>query len=110
MLKLFTKGPKYRIPSKINFEQCRDVIYEALDSLIKCWCKRENVKPYALDLWKSEIIKIINARVENFNIHPDLYQQPKTISKDTLKSKLARIHEEFVIAPADKASNNVIFI
>ena len=84
MLKLCTIGPKYRIPSKINVEQCRDAIYDALDYLIKCWCKSENVKPYALDLWKSENIKIINTRVENFKIHPELYQQPKTVSKYTL--------------------------
>ena len=70
----------------------------------------ENVKPHALSLWKSEIIQIINTRIQNFTIHPELYQQPKTISLGTLKSKLAKLHEEFVITPADKASNNVIFI
>ena len=41
---------------------------------------------------------------------PENYQQPKSGLINSIKSKISKLHEEFVIAPADKAYNNVIFI
>ena len=39
-----SKGPKYRFPSYINFDKCREEIAAALNE----WCKREGVEDGAL--------------------------------------------------------------
>ena len=108
--RLFSKGPKYRLPVKIDFDACRESINGSLDSLIKMWCKRENVKTHSLNSWKFEIMKIIDIRINNFKNHPEKFKQPNCRFINSIKSKISKLHEEFIIALADKASNNVIFI
>ena len=46
--KIVSKGPKYRFPSYINFDKCREEIACALNDLRNRWCKREGVEDGAL--------------------------------------------------------------
>ena len=41
---LFLKGPKYRIPSNIDFDQCRDQIAESVENYSLKWCRREKMR------------------------------------------------------------------
>ena len=41
--KIVSKGPKYRFPSYINFDKCREEIASALNDFGNRWCKREGV-------------------------------------------------------------------
>lgn len=107
---LFTKGPKYRIPSRIDFDKCRDVVEEALQNFCKRWSKKEGVKVYALNEWMKEILEIIDIRIENFSKNPHLFRQPKGHSVRSIQNKLRLLHNKFVFAPADKAANNIIII
>ena len=43
-----SKGPKYRFPSYINFDKCREEIASALNDFSNRWCKREGVEANAL--------------------------------------------------------------
>ena len=45
---MVSKGPKYRIPSNIDFPKWLREIAASLFDLINHWCKRENVEPDAL--------------------------------------------------------------
>ena len=107
---LFEKGPKYRLPSRIDFTKCRNIVEEALQSYCKRWCKIENVGVHALNDWKNEFLRIIDIRIENFTKHPHLYKQPTSRSVKSLKRKMEKLHSKYVFAPADKAANNVIII
>ena len=107
---LFEKGPKYRLPSRIDFTKCRNIVKEALQSYCKRWCKKENVGEHALNDWKNEFLRIIDIRIENFTKHPHLYKQPTSRSVKSLKRKMEKLHSKYVFAPADKAANNVIII
>ena len=107
---LFEKGPKYRLPSMIDFTKCRSIVEEALQSYCKRWCKKENVGVHALNDWKNEFLRIIDIRIENFTKHPHLYKQPTSRSVKSLKRKMEKLHSKYVFAPADKAANNVIII
>ena len=60
---LFEKGPKYRLPSRIDFTKCRSIVEEALQSYCKRWCKKENVGVHALNDWKNEFLRIIDIRI-----------------------------------------------
>ena len=100
----------YRIPSKIDFVKCREVLTEALDNYTKRWCKSEGVEPHALNDWKNLILDITDIRIDNFHKNPHLFQNPRSKSERYFKSKLSKLHEKYVFAPADKAANNTIII
>ena len=40
---IVSKGPKYRFPSPIDFNRCREEIVSALNDFGNRWCKRERV-------------------------------------------------------------------
>ena len=40
---IVSKGPKYRFPSQIGFNRCREEIASALNNFGNRWCKRESV-------------------------------------------------------------------
>ena len=54
------KGPKYRPPSKFDWNDCRRVIYDALSSYCKKWCKRENADKKSLDAFLNKCKSIVN--------------------------------------------------
>ena len=65
---------------------------------------------HALNDWKYEFLRIVDIRIDNFTIHPNLYKQPPSCAVKALKRKFERLHSKNVFAPADKAANNVIII
>ena len=107
---IISKGPKYRLPSQIDFNKCREEIAASLNEFCKRWCKRENVENNALNNWKLNIFKIIDTRISFYSDHPDLLPHKPKISFRHLKQGIQKFHEKFVLAPADKAANNVIVV
>lgn len=61
---MVSKGPKYRNPSCIDFNKCREEIAHALNTFGDRWCKRETGENGALKEWKLNICKIIDKRIE----------------------------------------------
>ena len=41
---IISKGPKYRFPSNIDFNKCKEEIAAALNKFGNRWCKREYVE------------------------------------------------------------------
>ena len=107
---LLRKGPKYRIPSKVDFIKCREVLKEALDNYTKRWCKSEGVESHSLNDWKNLILDITDIRIDNFHKNPHLFENSTSKSERYFKSKLSSLHEKYVFVPADKAANNTIII
>ena len=64
---IISKGPKYRFPSDIDFPICRREIAASLNDFSKRWCKRENVGPDALKVWKINIFKIIDTHISFYS-------------------------------------------
>ena len=60
----------------------------------------------ALNSWKFSIFNIISFYSKNLNLLPPT---PK-LSFRHLKQGTQQFHEKFVLAPADKASNNAIVV
>ena len=58
-----SKGPKYRLPSNIDFPKCSREIVASLNDFSNRWCKLENVEPDALKEWKINIFKIIDMHI-----------------------------------------------
>ena len=85
-------------------------VREVLQTYCKRWCKNEGAGEHALNDWKNEFLRIVDIRIENFTMHPNLYKQPPSRSVKAVKRKMEGFHSKYVFTPADKVANNVIII
>ncbi|KAK3098790.1 hypothetical protein FSP39_023152 [Pinctada imbricata] len=88
---LLKKRPKYRIPSKIDFIKCREVLKEALDNYTKRWCKSEGVESHSLNDWKNLILDITDIRIDNFHKNPHLFENPSSRSERSFQSLYKKV-------------------
>ena len=65
---IISKGPKYRLPSQIDFNKCREEIAVVLNEFCKRWCRREHDECNALNSWKISIFNIIEKNVSYFTL------------------------------------------
>ena len=72
LLTLFKKGPKYRLPSRIDFTKCRDIADDALQTYCKRWSKKEGIGVHALNDMKNDFLRIIDIKIDNVTKHPHL--------------------------------------
>ena len=74
-------------------------------------CVRRKVSEcMPLSTEKKEFLRIVDIRIDNFTIHPNLYKQPPGRSVGTLGGRMERLHSECVFAPAGRTANNVIIV
>ena len=70
--------------------------------------KKEQSECNALNRWKISIFSIIEKRISFYS--KNLKFLPTKLSFRHLKQGIQQFHEKFVLAPADKASNNAIVV
>ena len=107
---LFSKGPKYRMPSYIDFDVCRKHMAESLEEFSVKWCRRENAEPSALSAWKKSILTIIDTRVKFYQQNTHLLPPKPRFTIRNLKAVISNFHSKFVLVPADKAANNIVIV
>ena len=69
---IVSKGPKYRFPSHIDFNRCREEIVSALNDFGNRWCKQESVECNALKQWKLSIFNIVDKRIKFYSHNTNL--------------------------------------
>ena len=75
------------------------------------WARRENVSTSVFSEWENAVLKKINDRISKLSkSYTKSSVAKKTLTCPKIKKFLADLHDKYVIAPADKASNNIIFI
>jgi hypothetical protein len=74
------------------------------------WCKQENTEKTALSSWKKAILDIIDLRINFYNKNPSLLPRKSKYNLPFIKKGLKTLHSKYVLVPADKASNNIIFV
>ena len=102
-----SKGPKF--PSNIVFPKCRREIAASLIDL-SCRCKRENVEPDTLKEWKTNIFKIIDTPISFYFLNTHLLPPKPEYSFRHLKRDVQDFHMNYLLVPADKAADNVVFV
>ena len=85
-------------------------IAASLNDFCNRWCKRENVEPDALKEWKINIFKIIDTRISFYCRNTHLLPPKPKSSFRHLKRGIQDFHMNYVLAPADKAANNVVIV
>ena len=104
------KGPKYRLPTKIDFKACAMDISSSVNNFCSKWCKRENVSTNALSKWKEMVSKIIEQRINFYRNNPEHLPKSPIITAYKIKHIIKKFHSQYVLVPADKAANNIIIV
>ena len=107
---IVSKEPKYRFPSHIDFNRCREEIASALDDFGNRWCKRENVEKHALKEWKLSIFIIVDKRIKFYSQNTNLLPPKPKSTFRLLKLSIQEFHRKYVLVPADKAANNAVVV
>ena len=107
---LLSKGPKYRLPSLIDFDSCRSHIAEAIQNYSVKWCNREHAEQNSLTDWKKRVFEIVDTRIAFYKSNTHLLPPKPRLSYRHLKKAIQEFHSKFVFVPADKASNNIIIV
>ena len=101
-------GAWVQIPARIGFGGYREAAAGALGDYCARWCKREHVKSNALNNWKLKIFGIVGGRALFCSNSLDLLSPKPKLSFRYLKQDVQEFHGRCVLAPADKAANNVV--
>ena len=82
---------------------------DACEAYARRWAKKEDVELDTLSDWIKSIGDVLKRRIrrlkQSINTrHESIFSDPDVVTE------LSRLHENFVIVPADKASNNYTFV
>jgi len=64
----------------------------------------------ALHPWLLKISQLVQKRINFFVSNPLMIPQNKLSLTSSIKTALCKIHDTYVLVPADKAANNVIIV
>ena len=108
--KLLSKGPNFREPKTLNYNKCFSSIEADLQNTVDHLTCKYNLANNALEAWREAIL----AKVRNRIIHLKKKKTPQQ-SKPALKDPqilqyLNIIHNNYVLVPIDKASNNIAIV
>ena len=106
---LLRKGPKFREPVSFSWHQNFDIIMDACETYARQWAKKEDVELDTLSEWIKSIGEVVKRRIRRLKHSVNTRSESIFRDPDVVR-ELSRLHENFVIVPADKASNNYTFV
>ena len=110
---IIRKGPKYRLPQRIDWRKDRAIIWEFMETYIEKWVAKERKNcrvPFnseCLDNWRDEVMGIVDDRIREGKAR---FGKTWTMKiEGALETELDRLKEKYVITVTDKAQNNILF-
>ena len=81
----------------------------SVEEYARCWTKFEGEELNTLSEWIKSIRKLLKSRIHHLSgkmrtIYPSVFKKPEAVNE------LRRLHDNFVLVPADKASNKIFFV
>ncbi|MCP4064121.1 MAG: hypothetical protein GY740_12840, partial [Gammaproteobacteria bacterium] len=105
---LLSRGTKYRIPKQIDWYKTKKAAFDALNKFISHLSHKFSLSTILFRQFLQRCLTIIDNRINFLKRHK--LEVPKSLwTKDT-KQSLQNLQNKFVIVPADKASNNYVFV
>ena len=105
----YARDRKYREPVSFSWHQNFDIIMDACEANARRWAKKEDVELDTLSEWIKSIGDVLKRRIRRLK-HSVNTRHESIFSDPDVVTELSRLHENFVIVPADKASNNYTFV
>ena len=104
------RGPAYReqntIDWRVNLKNCK----AAVSRYAKEWAREANVDRRALRDWEEKVYKFIDEKIGSLKQRKINKRKKHVLKSRVHLDNLNKLHENFVLVPADKASNNVIVV
>ena len=82
---------------------------DACEACARRWAKKEDVELDTLSEWINSIGNVLKRIIRRLK-HSVNTRHESIFSDPDVVTELSRLHENFVIVPADKASNNYTFV
>ena len=106
---ILSKGPKFREPRSFTWKGNFIHIMEAVEEHARKWAKREKVETDTLSEWVKAIRTLVLKKISILS--RIMSTRNKSVFDDpVVTNSLESIHQNFVVVPADKASNNIVFV
>ena len=107
---LLSTGPKFREPISFSWKQNLETIMNSVEDYAKRWAKEEDVEVDTSSEWVKSIASLVNRRIQS-NLRTTMSTRCKSMFNiPAVVDELADIHDKYAIVPADKASNNIVFV
>ena len=110
---IIKKGPKYRLPQKIDWSKDRDIIEDFLETYVEKWIEKEiknghgRLNARCLGNWKREVLCLVDRKIR---LGKQRFGKTWTMKLEgALKTELDRLKNNYVITVTDKAQNNILF-
>ena len=108
--KLFMKGPNFREPKQINFNNCFTEIETALDFCMEKMASRKKLNDLDLLPWKNMICNKVKSKIDSMKGKIKCPYVKPILNNTEVKAHLEELHSKYVIVPIDKAANNISII
>ena len=82
---------------------------DSVEEYARRWAKKEDVEVDILSEWVKTVMSLVNRRVSVLS-RTMSHRHELVFDDPDVAAELAEIHEKFVVVPADKASNNIVFV
>ena len=105
----YEKDPKSREPVSFSLHQNFDIIMDVCEAYARQWFKKEDVELDTLSEWIKSIGDVVKRRIQR--LKHSVNTRSESICRDhDVVHELYRFYENFVLVPADKASNNYTYV
>ena len=106
---ILSNGPKYMEPRSFTWKQNSKLILNYVVEYARHWTKKEDVEFDIVSERVKSVMSLVNRLVSVLSRtmsrrHESVFDDPY------VAAELAEIHEKFVVVPADKASNHIVFV
>jgi len=108
--KLIARGPNYREPKNVNWNKCREVITNGLDSCGDAFVNKFDLDEGEISGWKEEILKQVDDRITAVKRNFKYQKVNSVLKRPDVLAYLNNLQSKFVLVPVDKAANNVSII
>ena len=109
---LLKKGPKYREPVNLDFDEAKKTILDNLDSLIELWADKEHFNVSCFKGWTNKFKDLLYESIHDLKekYSPQLRKVGSAFNDAAVKKELAYFHTHFVLCPIDKAAKNIAVV
>ena len=103
---LLAKGPNYREPKQIDFEEAKNNIVTSLNQ----FRVKEKITKIQFDKWKSCIMNEVEIKIVNILAKFTKRKVTSVLTINSVRKNLQELQDHFVLIPIDKAANNIALI
>ena len=107
---LENKGPKYREQNNINWRKNEELCFKAITEYRVNWARREHVDIRVLADWEHEVRIHVKQRILYFRKKHQMSRKQQILKDNKHRKYVNDFLEQYVLVPADKATNNIIVV